>query len=241
MLLMTLPFFGMNWCSGDCFLIKRFLKGVFHHRPSVPRYKFTWDVTVVLKYLATLFPLHKLSLKMLTLKVTALIALSCAPRAQTLCSMNIDYMVKEQQAVVFTFPTLLKSSRVGHTYVLRIEHYKDEELCAMHSLLYYLRITKDTRKSSQCLVSFVTHDSVTSSTIARWLKTVLALSGIDTDIYKGHSYRMASVSGAYNKGCSLKTILETADWASDKHFRKFYYRQTGNEKTSSFVKAVFDK
>lgn len=237
MLMLTLPFFGNTWCN-ECFLVKRFMKGIFHNKPPLPRYKFTWDVSTVLHYLASLYPLTTLSLKMLTLKVTALIALASAPRAQTLTSMNIDYMVKEQQAVVFTFPNLLKTSRTGHSYVLRIEHFKDEKLCAMHTLLHYLTVTKEIRKSPQCFVSFVTYQSVTSSTIARWLKTVLSLSGIDIDYFKAHSYRMASVSSAFHKGCSIKSILNTADWASDKHFKKFYCRQTLSKNAGSFTKAV---
>ncbi len=44
-------------------LIVRFLKGVYNLRPSVPRYKETWDVSIVLKYLRSLSPVASLSLK----------------------------------------------------------------------------------------------------------------------------------------------------------------------------------
>ena len=110
MLLQTLPFFGNSWCQ-NCFLVKRYLKGCFHSKPPVPRYRFTWDVSVVLKYLMSLYPLNNLTLKMLTLKLVALIALATAPRAQTLVSMNVNNLYKEQQAVVFTFPKLLKTTK----------------------------------------------------------------------------------------------------------------------------------
>ena len=39
------------------------------------------------------------------------------------------------------FP-LLKTSKVGHAYTLKIEHFRDERLCAMLTLLHYIKITQ---------------------------------------------------------------------------------------------------
>ena len=240
MLLQTLPFFGNVWCK-ECPLISRFMKGVYFQRQPTPRYLFTWDVSCVLKYLSTLFPLNRLSMKLLTFKVVALIALATAPRAQTLISMDLDFMLVKENQVIFTFPNLLKTSRVGQSYSLKIEHYKDEKLCALHTLLYYIKKTDSIRLSRKVLVSYVTFKEVTSSTVARWLKNVLQLSGINTNTFKAHSYRGASVSAAFNRGCSLKTILDTADWSSEKNFSKFYCRQSLSKSQVSFVDAVFQK
>lgn len=238
MLLQTLALLGNPWCN-NCVLITRFMKGLFHQCPPRPRYAFTWDVTCVLTYLSSLFPLQDLSLKLLTFKVVALIALANAPRAQTLVNMNIDCMLKEQHSVIFMFTTLLKTSKAGHAFSLKIEHYKDEKLCAMHSLLHYLDVTKECRLSPNVFVSYVTFKSVSSSTIARWLKTVLKLSGIDISKFKAHSFRSASVSAAFDRGCSLQTILKTADWSSDKNFRKFYSRMSLTNNNIAFAEAVF--
>jgi hypothetical protein len=237
MLLQTLPFFGNSWCQ-NCFLVKRYLKGCFHSKPPVPRYRFTWDVSVVLKYLMSLYPLNNLTLKMLTLKLVALIALATAPRAQTLVSMNVNNLYKEQQAVVFTFPKLLKTTKMGDAFVLKIDHYDKEELCVMHTVLHYLRVTKTIRKSSQFFISYKTFQPVSSSTIARWLKDVLTMSGVNSEIFKAHSYRSASTSAAFSRGCSLKNILDTADWKSDKNFRKFYLRKALTNENVSFSQAV---
>ena len=35
-------------------LVKRFMKGIFHVRPVIPKTIFTWDVKVVLRFLETL-------------------------------------------------------------------------------------------------------------------------------------------------------------------------------------------
>lgn len=240
MLLATLPFFGNEWCKKgeSCVLIVRFMRGVFCNAPPKPRYRFTWDVTVVLRYLSSLFPLRKLTLKLLTLKTIALIALASAPRAQTLSSMRLDHMVVGDKCITFGFPNLLKTSRVGHTYTLKIVHFDNERLCAMHTLLHYIRVTKQLRQSEHVFISYVTHKVVSTSTLARWLKLVLYSSGIQVDEFKAHSFRSAAVSAAYKKGCSLKCILDTADWSSDKTFRRFYLRESVDSDIT-FSNAVF--
>lgn len=238
MLTQTLPFFGNTWCE-SCKLISRFMKGVFINKPHVPRYCFTWDVSVVIKFLESLYPLRSLSLKMLTLKLTALIALANAPRSQTLVALNLDHMVIEKDAIVFLFPSLLKTSRVGHNFSLKLEHFEKEELCTMHTLMHYIKRTRKCRQSRNVLISYVTYKSVSTSTVARWLKFVLNSSGINTDIFKAHSFRGASTSAALNKGCSLNLILKTADWKSDKVFKKYYYRHSVSNKQLTYADAVF--
>ena len=225
MLLHTLNLFSNSWCSNPI-LIARFMKGLYNKLLPKPRYStFIWDVSAVLKYLETLFPLDDLSLKLLTLKLTALIALSAAPRAQTIISMNLDCMTVFSDKILFHFNTLLKTSKQGKNYVLELLHYENEKLCVMHTLLHYVNRTKEHRKSQQLLMSYCSFKPVTSSTVARWLKEVLFNSGIDIDKFKAHSYRSAAVSAAFSRGCSLDLILKTADWSSAKNFKKFYLRE----------------
>ena len=143
--------------------------------------------------------------------------------------MNLEF--------VFTFPNLLKTTREGHHFSLKLKTFSDELLCVVKSLVHYIDITKDLRKSRQLFISYVNYKQVTSSTISRWLKCILKEAGINVDVYKAHSFRGASVSAAFNKGCSLRQILDQADWASAKTFRKFYYRED-DPSIESFDNAV---
>ena len=68
------------------------------------------------------------------------------------------------------------------------------------------------------------HNSVTFSSIARWLKLVLTMSGIDTTIFKAHSVRGASVSAAKNLGVTTREVLDMADWSTESVFQKYYYK-----------------
>ena len=143
-------------------------------------------------------------------KLVALIALATAPRAQTLVSMDIERMLVRQNQVIFTFPHLLETSREGHSYILKIEHYKEENLCAMHTLLHYIKVTETKRRSSKVIISYVTFKEVSTSTIVSWLKSVLKLSGICTETFKAHSYRSASVSAAFDKGAGPRSAIGRA-------------------------------
>ena len=113
MLLQTLQFFDNVWCANPS-LIARFIKGLFYSIPQKPKYVFTWDVSVVLNYLSTLFPLEMLSLRLLTLKLTALIAFSSAPRAQMLMLLDLDCMtVMDKKVFFFFFQRPLKNFKAG--------------------------------------------------------------------------------------------------------------------------------
>ena len=68
------------------------------------------------------------------------------------------------------------------------------------------------------------HKPVSSATIARWLREVLRLAGIDVSIFSAHSVRGASTSAAAGAGVTTNDILKAADWSSDSVFRRFYYR-----------------
>jgi len=52
------------------------------------------------------------------------------------------------------------------------------------------------------------------------------LSGIDTNIFKGHSFRRASTSKAVSVGVPLDVVLKAADWKNVSNFAKLYQRQT---------------
>ena len=72
------------------------------------------------------------------------------------------------------------------------------------------------------------HKPVAPCTIARWLKEVLKLSGIDVSIFTAHSTRSALASAAADSGVTTSDILKAADWSTESVFRKFYYRPTRN-------------
>ena len=85
-------------------------------------------------------------------------------------------------------------------------------MCGCSFRLLYREIINLERKNqtSQLLVSFIKpHNAVAKSTVAGWVKQILIMSGINTDILKSHSTRSASSSHARISSLSLSDISES--------------------------------
>ena len=117
---------------------------------------------------------------------------------------------------------------------------ENEKLCAHSTLLHYVARTATIRQllnSSQVYVSYgKSYKVVSSATLARWLKAVLSLAGIDTSVFKGHSFRGPSTSKTVSLGVPLDVILKVAEWKNAGTFAKFYQRETSS--VGQFVQAV---
>lgn len=75
---------------------------------------------------------------------------------------------------------------------------------------------------NKLFISFVhPHRGVSKDTIARWLRTVMELAGIDTDIYKAHSTRSAATTAALKYKVPLDSVLKTAGWSNVGTFARF--------------------
>ena len=72
------------------------------------------------------------------------------------------------------------------------------------------------------------HKPVCTNTLARWIKSVLISSGVDTSVFKAHSVRSASTSYAYAKGVPIAEILRAADWTNAGTFKKYYLRRNNS-------------
>lgn len=222
-------------------LVTRFLRGVFNIRPTKPRYTNIWDVNKVLVYLRKLSPLKKLTLKDLTLKLVMLMGLTNASRVQTLHLLTVSKLQKLKFQFVIYFDGLLKQSRPNYNVsFLKFEAYPpDRRLCIYFVIKEYLKRTELLRPENEnkLLISYTRpHKAVSKDTIARWVKVVMARSGIDIKQYGPHTIRAAATSKAYEKGVPLQTILETAGWTNTGTFQKFYNKSINKEE--SFRDAV---
>ena len=109
----------------------------------------------------------------------------------------------------------------------------------MTTLHEYIKRTGPFREENKETKLFIStrkpHKHVTTGTLARWMKECLRLAGIDTSVFKAHSFRRASVSSAYAHGATLHDIMSAANWSSVSTFREFYNRPVGE---NSFHSAV---
>ena len=214
-------------------LVSRFMKGVFQSRPPCPRYLATWDVSVVLSHLRSLSPKEDLSFKDITFKLTMLMALVGATRADTLHKLDLQFRVFKHDGVSFTIPQLTKTSNPKKPSLKLFfpAFPQDRRLCPVTYLKHYEGLTKEFRpevpgnKPNPLFLSILSpHKPITSSTLSRWIKCILKDSGIDTSTFKGHSTRSAATSAARNKSVSVMDIMKVADWSNSNTFTKFYYK-----------------
>ena len=211
-------------------MAKRFLKGVFQQKPSLPRYDVVWDVNQVLNRLRCYPPIECISLKELTLKVVMLLALLTGQRTQTIHCLDINHMVITDTKCTFYLIRLLKQSRPGkHPKQIELEAFDEEHsLCIIRHLKAYIQKTSVHRKDSsksQLLLSFQKpFKPVSKDTISRWIKIVLKDAGIDITQFTAHSTRAASTSAAANAGAPVESILQSAGWSQCGTFAKFYHK-----------------
>lgn len=92
----------------------------------------------------------------------------------------------------------MKTSNLGRTaQTIVLNKYEKKELCPVYcTIKKYLERTKKIRKSNKVLISLRTRRKDSTSTLARWLKIVLKSSGIDSSVFKTHSFRRPSVSAS---------------------------------------------
>ena len=82
-----------------------------------PLYAFTRDISKVLTLLSTWTPIKSLSLKMITLKLVTLLALSTAARAQTLIHMKVENIVFMSDKIVINCGDKLKGRKSGDPFI----------------------------------------------------------------------------------------------------------------------------
>ena len=210
-------------------LVLRLLQGMFNQRPPQPRYESTWNVNVVLAFLAKLPDNKDLSLVDLTSKLVMLMALANADRASDLNSLDTRYMQYTQTGVTFKIPGLTKTRRSGPPIVAFYPVLESNtSLCPVSTLKAYMEATKEIRQETKHVALFLSvkkpHNPVSNSTVSRWLKALMAKAGIDTTRFKAHSTRAAATSKAKATGVSMADILKAAVWSRESTFEQFYHR-----------------
>ena len=105
------------------------------------------------------------------------------------------------------------------------------KLWPVETLRCYLKATCSFRplipssKPDPLFISYVKpHKPISAPSLARWLRSLLKASGVNSDIFKAHSVRGASTTAAANSNVPLSEILKMADWSSASTFQKYYYR-----------------
>ena len=218
---------GFNKLS-DHPLIFRFIKGVYHLRPPMPQYTYTWDINLIFEYLKTLDDNNKLDLKTLNQKLAILLLLLSGQRCSTLLSFDIEFVDLHNETCIFYPKTLLKHSRPHQTKDVFIYNKFEQEpkLCPIAAITEYIkrRTELKTTITSLFITSVPPYKTPHKDTLSRWVKELMLKSGVNTIVFKPHSCRSASTSKGKCQGLAIADILKQASWSNVNTFLKHYCR-----------------
>lgn len=205
-------------------LVARLIKGVFHSRPPLPRYTEVWDVGRVISYVRGLGDNRQMNLKELTLKVTTLISILTCQRVSSVTQLSVSHTYLEEGQVTFVPVSLAKHDRPGKKIrKISVKAYpKDPSVCIVEALKVYIDKRPVTAGDQLLLTHRKPVKEASKDTIARWLKQVLAMAGVSNDIFRAHSFRGASSSGAKMAAIPIAKILRRGQWASEHTWRRHY-------------------
>lgn len=210
--------------------IKRLLKGIYRQKPSRPKYNTTWDPKVVLDYVSQWYPNTNLDLSKLTKKLIILLALCTSHRVQTFSLIRVQNINRSPTGIKINITDMIKTSAVNREQpVLYLPYFvENPRICPAKTLDDYLEVTSVSRPEgidSLLLTVKRPYKKASSQTLSRWIKQMLAESGVDVTVFSAHSTRHASTSAAASAGVCVDTIRKTAGWASaSQTFARFYHR-----------------
>ena len=212
-----------------CQLIKAFK----NNRPPKARYSATWSIDSLLCYWDSQPENSVLTLKLLTLKATALISTSTLSRADEICHVLKDNYAEVETGLSFRLAKAPKNHKQGPIPDIYVDRVPDRpNACPVICILEYLNRTEQFRNQDDGLNRanlFLSLDSrhcnVKVGSISRWLQMGMELAGIDTSTFKAHSIRGAAVSSLAQKGLSIKQIMNKGRWRSSSVLKNFYLRE----------------
>lgn len=211
-----------------CDLIKAFR----NIRPPLARYSATWSIDCLVDYWDLQPENSLLTLKLLTLKVVSLIAISSLSRADEIAHLLRENFAEDESDLAFLLDKRPKNCKTGPIPPVRVVAVPDRpNSCPVICVREYMRHTQEFRERDdsfpreKLLLSLDSrHCAVKVMTISRWIQQAMNLAGIDTSCFKAHSIRGAAASHLASKGLPLGAIMKKGKWKSTSTLRRFYLR-----------------
>ena len=215
-----------NVSFGNIPIVKRYMKGIFENNPTLPKFQFTWNVSLLFNYFRNMQDIHALDIQKLTQKLVMLMTLiSRGQRAQAIHSIRVsDIKILNNKAVIPIMSLIKQTKSIKHMAPLCFQIYnKEPKLCVVTHLTEYLKRTKSYRDTDKLFLTYIkAYRAASKDTISRWCKSIIKESGISIHSYTSHSSRAVASSYVKTRRASLSTIIQSAGWKSERTFARFY-------------------
>ena len=218
---------------GNIPIANRYMKRIFENNPTLPKFRFTWNVFLLFNYFRNMQEIHELDIQKLTQKLVMFITLiSGGQRSQTIHGIGVsDIKILDNKVVIPIMSLIKQTMSTKHMASLCFHIYnKEPKLCVVTHRTEYLKRTKSYRDTDKLFLSCIKlYRAASKDTISRWCKSIIKESGISIHSYTSHSSRAAASSYAKSRGASLSTIIQSAGWKSERTFAQFYEKQIEEE------------
>ena len=132
-----------NVSFGNIPIVKRYMKGIFESNPTLPKFQFTWNVSLLFNYFRNMQDIHALDIQKLTQKLVMLMTLISGEQ-RTIHSIRVsDIKILDNKVVIPIMSLIKKTKPTKHMTPLCFQIYKKEpKLCVVTHLTEYLKRTK---------------------------------------------------------------------------------------------------
>ena len=213
-------------------LIQKVVKGTYDTQPPASCYIVIWDTDVLLQYLDSLNNTCH-DFKLLSCKTAILLTILSGQQVSTIHAFQLSQL----QLTKHSRPGRSNPPIVFHRYPHR------RQLFPLQTIWDY--VMQGTLLAPQIGEYFITHHKLyhpaSKDTLARWVKDMLHLSGIDTSLYAAHSCHSASSSKVKVSGVPMEQILKCGQWKSSHTFVRFYNKdivQLTHAATQQFAASI---
>ena len=212
--------------------VSALMSGASNQRPPKPKYGFTWDVEVVLRFLKSWPPNEALTDKQLSLKMAMLLSLSAISRCSELHLLDLRLLSRYSSYFSFEIYGTMKHQK-PNTKLKPIEfgvYSSDAMLCPVEVMKAYIARSEQWRGKrpgfSQLFLGMRNpHKPIDTTSISRWIKNLLELTGVDISVFQAHSVRGAASSRASMKGLTVKAVMDRGNWSMESTWQRFYHKE----------------
>lgn len=211
---------------GTNVFVQALAKAADNLMPARPRYSESWDFDLLLRYWDSRAPNAELSDSDLLSKALSLVMGAGVMRSSDMTALQFSSIRFSEEGVRFRLSNPKNAN--GLTAPIGIARLTDRPtLCPVSVLEEYVSRTAAVRRPAReevWLSNRAPYGPLATKSIARKVLKVLTAAGVDTDVFKVHSMRVASVSKALEEGELLDDVLIHGRWRSERVFRMFYER-----------------
>ena len=98
-----------NVSFGNIPIVKRYMKGIFENNPTLPKFQFTWNVSLLFNYFRNMQDIHALDIQKLTQKLVMLMTLISGEQ-RTIHSIRVSDIKILDNKVVIPIMSLIKQT-----------------------------------------------------------------------------------------------------------------------------------